>query len=963
MKILLRSNFIADVTDVEALLTANLHSMVESGIGFETVEDEQLWEYIREFFRAHNHLPHAQTLRDHFDQNGKKQVVDRLEQIIPLKPKTRGDFLTHLQDKVTTRKKRVIHDIARNMVAISDKGHEFKDVKGKVTRLEGPVDAIRYVLDQSHDLVAPTTTTRLSGNLMVDGEKFLNRYDQIKSDPRFGLGQFTGIAQIDEALKGAKRGELWIHAGWTGHCKCVAAETKVWDLKTGLLRTVGEIFASGDTLLVHALDERTMQTVVAKTSPVIENGIQPLIEVTTESNRSTRVTANHPLLTQRGWVPAGELTNLDWLAIPRQLLALDPTPGMTSEEATLLGYMLGDGSMVNSLSFSNTSLARRKDFARCLRTMGYAESIPVPGKKYQGMGYRMNSRGVYPSNRSGSPLRELLDRLGLMGHGAGGKFIPPEVWTLPESILWKFIGALWATDGTVSTMTRKNRKGRKDNAQLAISHITKSKSMAFDLRLLLQRMGMAASVNPAWVTYKGERRQYWMTQLTTRNAKTKFLEFCAPVGKEREVLRAKKALSQYTQANVGDVLPTTFLQHLPDQIRVRTGIGWQYVKNAKKRKSVERETARKFALEAKDETLMQMLDGNVRWEKIRSLTPKESEMTYDLCVPGYANFVADGFYSHNSSFALQWAYIQAVYYGYSSLYFSLEMPLEQVNNMIYTMHSAHEDFREIRQQLGIVGLGLDYAKLKYGKLEPNEEQFLREYVVPDINKTPTVPHNGPYSLDPRGYGDILIEIPDPDKHETTVPDLRHRAELLFAKTPFAMIFVDHAGLLHSRKSSITNTTERLNEALRDLKKMAMGFNRGLGMAVVALFQISREGFKAAEKNGGRYNLTYLSYASEAERSADVVTSGWLGDEVKKLGRLIIQCLKTRDEGGFDRVPVRVEFPSRRFLTDRTPIDEIDEKVKAAQAQAMPPQPYKKGGNMSGAPAVAPPPLSVDWADT
>jgi len=530
MKILLRSTFLADVADLEPLFTANLHALVESGMGFETVEDELLWDYIREFFRAHNHLPKLQTLRDHFDQSGQKQVVDRIEQIVSLPPKTRGDFLTHLEDKVKERKTRQVIELAKEMAQIAAKGFEIKDVKGKVTRLEGPIDAIRYLLDKSHDLVAPTNTTRLSGNLTVDGEKFLARYDQIKADPRFGLGQFCGIAQVDEALKGAKRGELWTHAGFTGHGK--------------------------------------------------------------------------------------------------------------------------------------------------------------------------------------------------------------------------------------------------------------------------------------------------------------------------------------------------------------------------------------------------------------------------------------------SFFALHWMYIQSVYYGYSSLYYSLEMPLEQVNNIIYTMHSAHEDFRDIRNQLGIQGLGLDYSKLKYGKLDPNEELFLRDYVVPDINKTPTVPHDGPHSLMAEAYGDLLIEVPDPDKHDVTVPDLRHRAELVYAKSPFSTMFIDHAGLLSSRTRR-SNTTETLNEAVRDLKKCAMGFNRGAGMALVVLFQISREGFKAAEKNGGRYNLTHMSYANEVERSSDILTTGWLGDDVKKMGRLILQNLKSRDEAGFDRIPVRVEFPCRRLLTDRTPIEEVDEKVRAAQALTMPPQQqYGK----KGPPPGATPPLSVDWAN-
>jgi hypothetical protein len=224
-----------------------------------------------------------------------------------------------------------------------------------------------------------------------------------------------------------------------------------------------------------------------------------------------------------------------------------------------------------------------------------------------------------------------------------------------------------------------------------------------------------------------------------------------------------------------------------------------------------------------------------------------------------------------STFALHWAYIQAVYFGYSTVYFSLEMPYIQCRNIIYTMHSAHEDFADVRAQLGIEGIGLEYQKVRDGTLSENEERFLKEYVVPDFNGRATVPHDGPHSIQPQDYGEIHLEVADPDKADFTVADLRSRAELLFSKTPFSLIVVDHAGLMNSRQR-YSGTTEKLNEVIRDLKRLAMSFNRGMGIAVLCLFQISREGYRSAEKTGGRYNLTHLSYANECTvRGTPVLT--------------------------------------------------------------------------------------------
>jgi replicative DNA helicase len=503
VKNLLRSCFVADPTDSSNEIALNYHAMADSGLGFDTVEDNVIWTYIQDFFKQHGHAPTIQTMRSHFSGVQEVDVVDRIEWLSAIKARTRGDFVAYLEEKARDRRNRIVMDLAKEMAQIVSSGLEIKDPRGKSTKLMGAVDAVRYVLDKSHDIVAPTLGGKLSGNAMQDAEDFFKRYDQVKADPNFGVGQHCGIEQIDVTLNGAKRNELWVHAGFTGALK--------------------------------------------------------------------------------------------------------------------------------------------------------------------------------------------------------------------------------------------------------------------------------------------------------------------------------------------------------------------------------------------------------------------------------------------SSWALHWAYTQAIYHRCSSVYFSLEMPYLQVRNLLYTMHSAHDDFRDVRKRLGIPTLGLDYEKIRDGKLLPHEEQFLREFVVPSINKVRVVPPSGPYPVDPSEYGDIHIEVADPDKNDFTIVDLRSRAELLFSKTPFRSIFVDHAGLMSAR-GRYSSTTERLNEVIRDLKKLAMSFNRGMGIAVVALFQISREGWRAAEKAGGRYNLTALSYANECERSADIVTATWIDEELAKLGQAIFQCLKSRDQKPFARVPVRIEFACRRFLTDHTPIETLEEKVKNAKGQ-------------------------------
>jgi hypothetical protein len=293
---------------------------------------------------------------------------------------------------------------------------------------------------------------------------------------------------------------------------------------------------------------------------------------------------------------------------------------------------------------------------------------------------------------------------------------------------------------------------------------------------------------------------------------------------------------------------------------------------------------------------------------------------------------------------VNWAYNQAVWYHHSCVIFELEMPYIQCRRLIYALHSAHEKFRPVRIALGLqkgadATVGLPYENIRDGNLHeyhPNAKAFLFDYVIPDLNGTKVVdginPNTNQPWEDPKNYGKIHIEVADSEKIDFTVADMRQKAELIYSKTPFRMIFVDHAGLMASRKW-VPSTTERLNEVIRDLKRVAMSFNRGQGIAVVALFQLSREGFKAAlkikEKTGqARYELNHLSYSNECERSADIVTCSWKDDEMAKQNRIQIQNLKSRDQKPFEIFQARVEWPTRRLLTCDDIIMSVPEKHAA-----------------------------------
>lgn len=442
MKFLLRSCFVSGPSDDRDLTFRNFLVLDDSGLEFDVPEDVELWGFLRDFSRTHNHSPELRTIRSHFEALKKMEVVDRLEGHSPLKPLYRGDFLKRLEEKAEDRRVLRVSTALREADQILKVGIEFRQEKGDPRILKGPIDAVRYLIDKAHDVITPVNSARLSGEVFGDTEDFRSEYERVKNDPLAGIGQFVGIQQFDESLKGAKKGELWTHAAFTGGLK--------------------------------------------------------------------------------------------------------------------------------------------------------------------------------------------------------------------------------------------------------------------------------------------------------------------------------------------------------------------------------------------------------------------------------------------STLMLNWAYNQAVYMGYDVCIFSLEMPYYQCRRILYAMHSMHGKFKDIRAALKLPSVGILYDRLRDGELTPAEETFLFQHIIPDFKAD--------------HYGKIHIEVADPNKSDFSVLDLQSKAELIYSRRPFQLLFVDHAGLMSPRKW-VSSTTERLNEVIRDLKRLAMSFNRGSGMAIVELFQISREGFKTAEKiaekaNGawghGPYNLTHLSYANECiSQGTRVFTSSGL----------------------------------------------------------------------------------------
>jgi replicative DNA helicase len=238
---------------------------------------------------------------------------------------------------------------------------------------------------------------------------------------------------------------------------------------------------------------------------------------------------------------------------------------------------------------------------------------------------------------------------------------------------------------------------------------------------------------------------------------------------------------------------------------------------------------------------------------------------------------------------LNWCYQLVTRYKTSVFFVSLEMPLIQIRNIVCVMHSTHHKWAERGYNLT-----LEYRNVRDGALTDQEATFYK-VVLDDFYTNEDYAH---------------FEVWTPD-HDVTVNDIKAAAEAHGREVDLGFIVIDHGGIV-TPADKFKDFNIGLNSVIRDAKKLALQFNQGVGIALLLLFQINRQGKDDADKNDGRYKLRALASANEAERSADVVTTSYLDDQLRREGRARYCNLKNRDNPLFLPMIIGIDFATRRL---------------------------------------------------
>ncbi|OQY33737.1 MAG: hypothetical protein B6243_06165 [Anaerolineaceae bacterium 4572_5.2] len=302
---------------------------------------------------------------------------------------------------------------------------------------------------------------------------------------------------------------------------CVTGETLIYT-ENGLRRA--DALAQDDTSLRIVLDGRFSKETILSSTPVFETGIKDIYRLILREGYELRLTADHQVMTERGWVETRNLQSGDKVHILNRKGGFGKKG--TLEEGRVLGWLVGDGTInvVRAvLSFFGTE---KQELAPAFAEMvTNLVDVPSRSRSYPVGVIEIDERDE--ARVASDRLRDWAESYGLVEN----KFIVPDaVFAGSEEIQRGFLQALFTADGQV------NDGGEKGcSARLSSSHL----SLLKDVQKLLLNFGVASKIYKERRTagYRalpdgkgGTKEYYCLSQHDLAISKTNLITFANEIG-------------------------------------------------------------------------------------------------------------------------------------------------------------------------------------------------------------------------------------------------------------------------------------------------------------------------------------------------------------------------------------------------------------------------------------------------
>ena len=258
---------------------------------------------------------------------------------------------------------------------------------------------------------------------------------------------------------------------------CVTGDTLVYTKKG--LRRARSLFESQEAPEV-ATDGRFGQETFQQASGVFYSGIKPVYRLVTQEGYELRLTQDHRVMTNQGWVPAGNLEEGQKIHLLNREGGFGPDGSL--EIGEILGWLIGDGTL-NKCTAVLSFFGRKRELAQKFATL-MNRNVPEPARA--GRTYTIGVTELPERNESRVKSQRFLRTASEYGVTPGNKHhVPEKVMTGTKEMQTGFLRGIFSADGHVSANPSRG-------ARISLTSI--SKTMLQDVQRLLLNLGMASRI-------------------------------------------------------------------------------------------------------------------------------------------------------------------------------------------------------------------------------------------------------------------------------------------------------------------------------------------------------------------------------------------------------------------------------------------------------------------------------------
>jgi replicative DNA helicase len=542
-----------------------------------------------------------------------------------------------MSDDDWTRLARRMSEISEAPLYIDDSPNlTMMEIRAKARRLRQKADLRLVVVDYLQ--------------LMTSGKKFESRQQEVSEFSRsmklLAKELDLPVVAISQLNRGPEqRTDKKPLISDLRESGCLTASTRILRADNGSEVTLGELMRTGERPLVWSLDERRRMVARPMTN-VFPSGRKEVFRLRLASGREVEATGNHPFMTIDGWTPLAELKVGDRVAVPRRIPEPVDTQRMDESEVILLAHMIGDGSCVKNQPIRYASI----DEASLVAVTLAAAHFGVTAVRDEYAAARVTTLRLPAPFRLArgkrNPIAAWLDGLGLFGKRSYEKFVPREVFSLPNDQVALFLRHLWATDGSVR-WDQKQGVGR-------IYYASTSRQLVDGVQHLLLRLGVQSRIAR---TRKAGYRDCWFLYVEWAENQIAFLTKVGVHGTRGvKVKRVLDELGSRPHRPGRDTVPLQVCQEVQERLadmnmtQRELAIAMRMESHGPATWNTPPGRARlhRAAAVLRDRELHDLATNDVFWDEIVEITSLGEQDVYDGTVLGTNNFVAQGISVHNS---------------------------------------------------------------------------------------------------------------------------------------------------------------------------------------------------------------------------------------------------------------------------------------------------------------------------